>query len=195
MAHSMSARLETALRLIDAANSQDPKRENGEPAERLYGHRMSAEAKRLFPEASEHLQIAARGQHVERWLLPRSDYPLGRIGYLEWRKEQGRRHGERIAGIMREAGYSEDDAARVAAMLRKERLKRDPEVQALEDIACFVFLTWYFAPFADRQSAEALDKIVMRTARKMSAEARARVLREFDLPEQFAKAFRDQGPG
>lgn len=191
----MSARLDTVLSLIDKANAADPNLEGGRPAELVYGQKMTIEAERLFPDASEHLQIATRGQHIERWLLPRSDYPQGRIGYLDWRKEQGRRHAERIAGIMREAGYTEDDAARVASMLRKEHLKRDPEVQALEDIACFVFLKWYFAPFAETRTEDALQKIVARTARKMSAEARARVLEEFDLPGQFAGAFRDQGAG
>ncbi|WP_374290771.1 DUF4202 domain-containing protein [Paenirhodobacter enshiensis] len=181
----MMTRLYTATAAIDAANAADP---SGEAL--LYGQRMSAELDRLFPDASEALRLAARGQHIERWLLPRSDYPEGRTGYLDWRREQGRRHGERVAGIMRAAGYDEAEAARAAQMLRKEGLKRDAEVQALEDVICFVFLRHYFAPFAPTRPAEELTGIVAKTARKMSAEGRARALAEFDLPEPFAALFR-----
>jgi Domain of unknown function (DUF4202) len=181
----MTDRLTRAIALIDAANAADPR---GEAL--IYGQRMSAELARRVPEPSEVLQIAARGQHVERWLLPRSDYPEGKAGYLDWRREQGRRHGLRVAGIMAEAGFSEEDCARVAVLLRKEGIKRDPEVQALEDVICFVFLKFHFADFAAERGEEQTLDIVRKTARKMSAEARTRVLAEFDLPGPLAEAFR-----
>ena len=80
--------------------------------------------------------------------------------------------------------------ARVGVLLRKEGIKRDALVQALEDVICFTFLRWYFAPFAEgRDPAEVLD-IVTKTARKMSADARMRALSEFVLPEPLAAAFR-----
>lgn len=180
----MSDRLSRALALIDAANAADPK---GEAL--VYGQRMSEELARLFPGASEVLQVAARGQHVERWLLPRSDYPEGKAGYLDWRREQGRRHAARVAGIMAEAGFPAADCERVGVLLRKEGIKRDPEVQALEDVICFVFLKWYFSPFAAERDAEQTLDIVRKTARKMSDDGRARVLREFALPEPLAAAF------
>lgn len=182
----MSDRLARALAAIDAANAADPK---GEAL--IYGQRMNAELARLFPVASEVLQVAARGQHVERWLLPRSDYPEGKAGYLDWRREQGRRHAERVAGIMAEAGFPAADCERVTVLLRKEGIKRDSEVQALEDVICFVFLTWYFAPFAAERDAESTLDIVRKTARKMSEAGRSRVLDEFDLPEPLAQAFRE----
>jgi hypothetical protein len=182
--------LDRALALIDAANAADPTAEEGRPAALLYGQRMSAEAERLFPAASDVLRIAARGQHVERWLLPRADFPEGREGYLAWRREQARRHAVRIAGIMAEAGYDAAAQDRAGVLLRKEGLKRDAEVQALEDVICFVFLRWYFAPFAARHDPAAVQAIVEKTARKMSAEGRARVLAEFPLPEPLAAAFR-----
>jgi hypothetical protein len=75
-------------------------------------------------------------------------------------------------------------------LLRKEGIKRDAEVQALEDVICFVFLRWYFAPFAAERDAESTLDIVRKTARKMSAAGRARVLRDFQLPEPLAEAFR-----
>jgi hypothetical protein len=183
-------KLQATLNAIDAANAADPTVEDGRPAALLYGERMSAELARLFPLASEVLQIAARGQHVERWKVPRSDYPEGREGYLIWRRDHARRHAERVAGMIADAGYSADDQARVGVLLRKEGIKRDPEVQALEDVICFVFLKWYFAPFAAKHAEDDVQRIIDKTARKMSVEGRARVLEEFSLPESLAAAFR-----
>lgn len=183
-------RLATVLAAIDAANDADPDRSEGAPAARLYGERMTAELERLFPDASDELRIAAHGQHIERWTSPRASYPEGREGYLAWRRDLAAFHADRVGGIMAEAGYAEDSIARVKTMLRKEGIKRNDEVQALEDVICFVFLHWYFQPFADGRDAAELERIVTRTARKMSAEARARALKEFDLPEPFAAAFR-----
>jgi hypothetical protein len=186
----MTDRLAKAFALIDAANAADPAREDGQPAALLYGQRMTAELSRLFPDASEVLQIAARGQHVERWLLPRSDYPAGKAGYLDWRREQARRHAARVGGMMADAGYPQTDCDRVGVLLRKEGLKRDPEVQALEDVICFTFLRWYFAAFAAARDPAEVADIVVKTARKMSPDGRAGVLMEFDLPKPLAAAFR-----
>ena len=84
--------------------------------------------------------------------------------------------------MMADAGYGAEERARVAALLRKEGIKRNPEMQALEDVICFVFLRWYFADFAAKHPEEEIVRIVAKTARKMSPEARARALAEFDLP-------------
>ena len=181
---------DTVLAAIDAANLADPKPEpDGRPAALVYGERMSEELARRFPDASEHLRIAARGQHVERWKIARGDYPEGRAGYLAWRTDEARAHAARVAGLMAEAGYPEPDRARVAGLLRKEGLKRDAEAQALEDVICFVFLRWYFNDFAARHGELDIDRIVARTARKMSPEARAAVAAEFALPPELARAF------
>ena len=182
-------RLTEALVAIDTANAADPTLEDGRPAALLYGERMTEELKRLFPEASELLQIAARGQHIERWLLPRKSYPEGKAGYYAWRREQGRRHAERVAAIMAGAGYPQEDQDRIGILLRKEGIKKDAEVQALEDVICFSFIRWYLAPFAQTRDEEQLAVIVRKTARKMSDQARARAMEEFDMPDALAAAF------
>lgn len=182
-------RLARAFAGIDAANEADPTRDGGEPAALLYGRRMSAELDRLYPDAAETLRIAARGQHVERWILSRGAYPEGRTGYLTWRRDLARHHAARVGAIMAEAGYAPEEVEAAGRMLRKEGLKRDAEVQALEDVACFVFLRWYFAPFAAKHSGEKLRAIVEKTARKMSPAARHRVLDEFDLPAGLRPSF------
>lgn len=182
-------RLDQALAQIDAANAKDPRLDNGQPEALLYGQRMSEEADRLFPDAPDVLRIAARGQHIERWVSKREDYPEGRAGYLKWRRDLAGHHATRVGEIMAAAGYDQDQIDHAGALLRKEGIKRDADVQALEDIICFVFLKWYFAPFAAKHPDEKVQGIVQKTARKMSAEARARVLTEFDLPAQLAAAF------
>lgn len=184
------SRLKAVLAAIDAANAADPRLDEGEPEALLYGRRMSAELERLFPEASDVLRIAARGQHIERWVLPRADYPEGRTGYLTWRRDLARHHAELVGRMMADAGYGADEAEAAGAMLRKEGLKRNPEVQALEDVICLVFLKWYFAPFAAKHPDEKVLDIVRKTARKMSAAGRERVVEEFDLPAHLAAAFR-----
>src|SRR4030095_10120547 len=101
---------------------------------------MSETLARLAPDASAHLQIAARGQHIERWTSPRKSYPEGRAGYLTWRRDLKEFHARRVAAIMAAAGYDESDIARAGALVRKEKLKLDPEAQMLEDVVCVVFL-------------------------------------------------------
>lgn len=187
----MEMRKQTVLDAIDAANSEDPNLEDGQPAALLYGQRMSAELERLCPNASDALQIAARGQHVERWKLQRNEFPEGRAGYLAWRKAQGVFHAEIVAGLMELAEYAPNQIEAAERMLRKQGIKRDQEVQDLEDVICFVFLKWYFEPFAAKHSAEKIQRIVEKTAVKMSAAGRARVLQEFQLPEALAAAFQD----
>ena len=184
--------LDDAVAAIDAANAQDPTLEDGQPAALLYGQRMSAEQDRLFPEASDVLRIACRGQHIERWRLPRSDYPMDRPGYLRWRQEQGRRHAERIAGIMADAGYPAGDQDRARTLLTKQGIKRDAEVQALEDVICFTFIRWYLGDFMAEVPDEKLPRIIEKTARKMSPEGRARALEEFPMPDALAQHFRDE---
>jgi len=170
-------RLERVLALIDAANALDPNKiatPKGEQGEELvYGRRMSAALAQLQPAASEALQIAVRGQHIERWTLPRSDYPDGKTGYFNWRREQARRHAARVAELMAEAGYDAVAQERVASLLQKKSLKRDDEAQALEDVACLVFLQHYAPAFIAKHDDDKVVDILVKTARKMSPDGLA----------------------
>lgn len=188
----MTAKLDQAFQAIDAANARDPNLDNGTPANLLYGQRMTQEQERLFPDASDVLRIACRGQHIERWKLPRHDYPMDRAGYLQWRQEQGRRHARRIAQIMEEAGYSGADIDQAQRMLTKQGIKRDPQVQALEDVICFTFIRWYLGDFMAEQPDDKMPRIIEKTAAKMSPEGRARALAEFRMPDRFAQYFRPE---
>jgi hypothetical protein len=177
----MSDRLQRALSAIDAANARDPNAEAGEPAELVYGRRMSETLAVFAPDASEVLQIAVRGQHLERWLSPRRAYPDGKAGYLAWRNAAKRRHAERVTEIMASCGYDEGRIARAGALVRKEQLRSDGEAQTLEDVACLVFLRHYAASFAAKHADEKVLDILIKTQRKMSPRGRA-AARGFGLP-------------
>jgi hypothetical protein len=156
-------RFNAAIERIDAANAQDP---HGK--ELLYSQRMSAWLERVEPDAAEALRLAARAQHIRRWAIPRSDYPMDRIGYLKWRTTLYKFHADEVGGILREVGYDEETIARVAGLVRKEQIKSDPDAQTLEDVICLVFLENYFADFAAGHDEEKVINILRRTWRKMS---------------------------
>ncbi|GAB4233870.1 MAG: hypothetical protein Kow0032_17440 [Methyloligellaceae bacterium] len=179
------SRLSKIFAAIDGLNAQDPNRITVEgaqqPAELVYGERMSAALARLYPEASDELRIAARAQHIQRWSVPRDAYPPGRKGYLAWRNDLKRRHAETAAQLMSEQGFTEAQIARVGKLLRKEGLKRDPEVQALEDVACIVFLEHYLEAFAAGHDDDKVIAILRKTWRKMSPRAHE-AARALELP-------------
>ncbi|HUL13186.1 MAG TPA: DUF4202 domain-containing protein [Methylococcaceae bacterium] len=181
----ISERLIKAIELIDRANSEDPNREAWEgrvyPKELLYSQRMTDWLERLAPDAPESTQLAARAQHVRRWMVAREDYPATREGYLRWRSFLYRFHAEQAEILLRQAGYDEETIAAVRKMVAKQGVKRDPGVQLIEDVACLVFLEHYFPVFADAQDEDKLIDIVRKTWRKMSEIAHARAL-ELELP-------------
>ncbi|BBA33748.1 uncharacterized protein sS8_1792 [Methylocaldum marinum] len=181
-------RLEQVLGLIDEANAQDPNREvwQGESysKELLYGTRMTEWLDRLYPGSPDLLHIAARGQHIRRWEVPRQSYPDTREGYLQWRSYLYGFHADRVAELMTQAGYGSTDIERVRKILQKRGLKSDPDVQSIEDVACLVFLDFYFAPFAVIHNQEKLIGIVRKTWKKMSEHARNRAL-ELEFPDEI----------
>lgn len=169
------------LELIDSANRKDPNLEiDGEtqrPKELLYSERMSTCLAEFAPDASEHLRIAARGQHIERWTSPRSNYPEGRTGYKKWRAELGLFHARRVGELMQEAGYGEEDIKRTQYLVQKRGLGRDPETQCLEDVICLVFIRHYLEEFAAKHDEEKLIDIIRKTWAKMSEAGHAAALK------------------
>lgn len=179
------SKLDQVLADIDAANGRDPAQEGGQPAALLYGRRMSARLAVFAPQAGEALQIAIRGQHIERWSIPRSAYPMDKPGYFRWRNELKKVHAERLAQIMGAAGYDAAAIERSGQIVRKERVKSDPEAQVLEDVACLVFLEHYAADFAARHPEDKCVDIVRKTWAKMSDAGHAAAL-ALDLPAGVA---------
>ena len=170
-----------AFRQIDAANSEDPNKETHKgreyPKEFLYSERMSKWLTTLDPKASEEVQLAARSQHLCRWKIPRDQYPLGRVGYLNWRKTLKKFHAEETGKILMANGFHDETISRVQALIRKENLKKDRESQLLEDVTCLVFLEHYFLDFSEKHDEEKLIHILQRTWKKMSETGRKAALK------------------
>ena len=179
-----SERFAAAIDKFDAANAQDPTLIAGVPAELLYARRMTDWLNRLYPQADEVLQLAARAQHIRRWTIPRSSYPMTRMGYHKWRTSLYSFHADTAAEILRQVGYDDATIARVRSLLRKEKLNSDPQMQMIEDVACLVFLENYFADFAPRHDEEKVIVILRRTWKKMSEHAHAEALK-LPLPPQI----------
>jgi hypothetical protein len=196
-ADAAAARFDRAIARFDAANAADPNLEAVEgrerPKELVYAERMTAMLARYAPDAPEVVRLAARCQHIERWKIPRSDYPMDRIGYLQWRKRLNKFHGEVAGAILREVGYDEPTVARVARLLMKEGLKSDAEAQVLEDVVDLVFLESYLADFVAKHGqydAAKFSDILAKTAKKMSPHGREAAVSLVRVPPELAPLVR-----
>ena len=169
-----SKRFSNTIQAFDKANAQDPftMMIDGKPypKEVIYSKRMSEWLLKSYPNASEALQLATRCQHIGRWLLPRSEYPQGRVGYIKWRNALKEIHASKAEEIMDSFGYEKEIIDRVKFLVRKKNLKKDQETQALEDVICLVFLEFYFDDFASKHDEPKIIDIVKKTWVKMSAE-------------------------
>jgi hypothetical protein len=181
----MVDRFQQAIVRFDAFNSDDPNRETHNakdyPKELLYGRRMTEWLNRLAPDASEALRLAVRCQHIGRWLIPRSQYPLDRQGYYRWRTALAELHAHTAREILQQVGYDEETITRVEALVKKKNLKTDVEVQLLEDVVCLVFLENYFSDFSRKHDEEKLITVIQKTWRKMSVRGQQAAL-GLDLP-------------
>ncbi len=181
-------RLAAAFAAFDAANREDPNRDmvDGQwaPKELIYGMRMSRKLADFCPGASEALQLAVRSQHICRWKIPRGDYPMDRAGYKRWRLDLAQFHGETAGRILADLGYDQALIERVKDMLLKRSLKRDAEVQTLEDVACLVFVEYYLEDFAQKHDEEKLIDIIRKTWNKMSPAGHAAAL-ALSLPDSL----------
>ncbi len=184
-------RFAAALAAFDAANAEDPHQETDAaghswPKEVLYAHRMSARLAQVAPAAPEAVQLAARCQHIRRWVIPRQNFPMTRPGYHQWRNTLKQYHAELAGRLLAEVGYEAGLIARVQELVQKLRLKDDPEVQLLEDVICLVFLEHYFLPFAAQHPEEKVIEIVQKTWPKMTARGQALALQLPLTPEALA---------
>ena len=176
----MSYRLSQVIDEIDVINSHDPNAEyilrQKIPAALIYGQRMTKMLLQLDKDAGELVSIAARGQHIKRWSVPRTNYSQDRKGYLQWRTELSMMHARTIKDIMLRNDYSPEEAEKTSDLILKKRLKQDPETQLLEDVACLVFLEHYFEDFITKHAEEKVVSILQKTWRKMSKKGQENAL-------------------
>ncbi len=162
------ARAQAAL---DAAHAAEPNPPAGKPSELAYAGHVEQWIVRLIEQPSLALRLAARAQHLERWAIPRTSYPMDKPGYLTWRKTVHKRQGERAKEILLAAGMDAITSERVGVLVAKAAPKGDAEAQALEDAACLTFLATELGDFASHHPDYTRDKfidIIRKTWRKMS---------------------------
>ncbi|HZQ85773.1 MAG TPA: DUF4202 domain-containing protein [Acidimicrobiales bacterium] len=178
-------RFDRAIAAIDAANADDPNRivVRGveRPKELAHAELMTEWIAKLRPDADEALLLAARAHHIRRWTTPRSDYPDGRSGYLKWRTGLHKMHADEVGRILTAEGYDDATITRVQDIVRKRNLAADPDVQALEDALCLVFVETQFHDLAARLDDDKMVDVVRKTLAKMSDRGKAFAL-DMDLP-------------
>jgi Domain of unknown function (DUF4202) len=183
-------RFEAALRRFDEENSRDPNREPVDgverPREAVYARWLSDWVLRVRPEAGEALRLAARCQHLCRWMIPRDSFPMTRAGYLQWRERLKRFHAEKAGEILREAGYPEDVVTRVQALNLKKNFPHDPEGRVLEDALCLVFLQHQLSPLAHKASREKVINALQKSWKKMTPHAQT-IARSLPLGPEEAR--------
>jgi hypothetical protein len=175
------ARFHRAIKRFDDENLHDPNQividGVSRPHELAYAEWLTNFVLRLRPDASEALLLAARCQHLCRWMIPRSSYPMTRAGYLRWREELKHFHAKKSAEILRQSGYPEEMVARVHALNLKKNLGQDEECQVLEDALCLVTLQHQLGMLMDKTEPEKMVTILQKTWKKMSPAGRAEALK------------------
>ena len=171
-----TVKLNKAFSLFDEYNRCDPAvfeaEGHAEPSAYFYAIKLYDWVKRLDPDASEALLLASRSQHIGRWEVPRSTYPEGRVGYLQWRSDLSRFHAQKAADILNMVGYGEDIIDRVQEIILKRKLKIDAEVQTMEDALCLVFLEFQYHELIAKHSDEKMIHILRKTWGKMTDRGR-----------------------
>jgi hypothetical protein len=190
-------RFEAAIRRFDEENARDPNVEqvggSAHPRELIYARWLTDWVLKLCPDASEELRLAARCQHLCRWLIPRASYPMTRAGYLQWRAELKKFHAQKAGEILRETGYGEDVVQRVQALNLKKNFPQDVDSRVLEDALCLVFLEHQFAGLANKMAEDKVITAVQKSWKKMTPAAHAEALKLSFAPRE--KALLDRALG
>jgi len=183
-------RFQRALWRFDEENSRDPNVEVvggvSRPRELLYAERLTDWVLKLCPDASEELRLAARCQHICRWIIPRDKYERTKAGYLRWRNELKKFHAQKAGEILREVGYDEEMVARVQGLNLKKDFPHSEASRAIEDALCLVFLQYQFAELAAKSTEEQMINALRKSWNKMTDAARAEAMKLIYAPRERA---------
>jgi hypothetical protein len=164
----MDLAFQRAIALIDTENARDPNKELGQPRELLYAQRLSEWVGKLAPNASEVLRLAARCQHICRWMIPRDSYPMTRAGYLRWRADLKNFHAKKAGEILAEAGCPVETIQKVQDLNVKKNFPGDPESRILEDALCLVFLEFQLTDLAAKTAGDKIINAIQKSWKKMT---------------------------
>ncbi len=185
-------RFNNTIAAFDALNAQDPNQITidgiQQPKELIYAQRMSAMLDRYAQDASEPLKLATRAQHIQRWAIPRSDFPMTKPGYMQWRTTLKSYHAEIAAKVLKDNGYDEETIEKVSVLLKKEHLRSNPDTQTLEDVIVLAFLEYDLDAFVQKYSDYPEEKfltILRKSYLKMSDKGRAAALSLITIPEHL----------
>lgn len=164
-------KLEIAFKKFDEYNLRDPNQMEWEgisyAREFFLAIKLYEWVKKIAPDASEELLLASRSQHIGRWEIPRSSYPLGRDAYLKWRKDLAHNHAKTAGELLTESGYAEEQINRVQQIILKKKIKADQEVQVMENALCLVFLQFQYEDFYPLHEPEKVITILRKSLLKM----------------------------
>lgn len=167
----MMNKLDIAFQQFDNYNKKDPHIFTWDniayPQEYFLALKLFEWVVKLDPNASESLLLASRSQHIGRWEIPRDSYPDGREAYLKWRRDLAMYHAEKSASMMKDAGYNEEQMARLKQIILKQKIKVDNEVQVMENALCLVFLQFQYEEFYTKHSPEKVINILRKSLLKM----------------------------
>lgn len=169
-----------AVAAIDAANAADPgvvdvRGAGPRSLAQVHGELAAEWVEVLSPGVAsvdgDLVSLAARAHHLRRWELPRSQYAVGRAGYLQWKRDQRKRHADDVGALLAEVGYGPSEIESVQAMV----LRQGDGGQLVEDAACLVFIETQLAAVAAQLDHDHLLDVIRKTAKKMSPAALAAV--------------------
>ncbi|MGJ8620764.1 MAG: DUF4202 domain-containing protein [Methylophilaceae bacterium] len=185
-------RFNNTIAAFDALNAEDPNKITvdsiQQPKELIYAQRMSEMLDRYAKDASEALKLATRAQHIQRWAIPRSDFPMTKPGYMQWRTTLKSYHAEIAAKVLIDNGYDEETVEKVSVLLKKEHLRSNPDTQTLEDVIVLAFLEYDLDAFVQKYSDYPEEKfltILRKSYLKMSDKGRAAALSLITIPEHL----------
>ena len=171
-------RFSEAIKKIDAANQEDPRSEmvdgRPQPRELLFAQRVYQWVEQLAEAPSEELLLAARAHTLRRWMIPRDRYPMTTVGYHQWRNALAQFHADEAETILHAAGYPAEQIQSIRDFITKKNWPENKEACVLEDADCLVFLETKLSDYIDDWQDTKTLRILQRTIRKMTPEARTR---------------------
>ncbi len=165
-AHALDPRREA-----DSEGGHPPGPTPQQPVEWLYTRRLVAWVRRLGPDPSDALLLAAHGLHLSRWTIPRDSHPMTRAGYHDWRDRLRSLHADECEAILRECLYDDDMVRRVRELVDRTTYPDDPESRVTEDAASLLLLERQLTALAAKIERAKLMRVVRRVWARMTPEA------------------------